>query len=356
MEVEADGASLQSRVLNRTLVEIANGNGGDLRATSKSPTEPAGGESSPNICVICLDDISEGCTAHPCLHADFDFVCLVSWLQEHTTCPLCKSGVVEVHYSSSSAGQSHIYTVSGRRDFASTVVPASRATTIAPTSQQYHRRSRCAAAPREDSSAAAADSEHALAVRRRRYVYAHGLRSLHVGASRYTGYLPDSALTPAAFAADEELCSRARTFLRRELLVFSFLDPFNDEEEQDRDRNSGGSGKETNNHQSPGRLPGRGRRMPPRTYLISYTLAILKTVDMQSPHASDLLGDFLGRANASLLLHELRAWLRAAPCRTLREWDAVVQYAQPLPGDDVPPSPASTSSTPVTLAGKRKRT
>ena len=42
-------------------------------------------------CVICLDEISEGATSLPCKHDHFDFLCLLSWLQERNTCPLCKS-------------------------------------------------------------------------------------------------------------------------------------------------------------------------------------------------------------------------------------------------------------------------
>ena len=44
-------------------------------------------------CSICLESISERAIASPCQHATFDFLCLVSWLQEHTTCPLCKAVV-----------------------------------------------------------------------------------------------------------------------------------------------------------------------------------------------------------------------------------------------------------------------
>lgn len=43
-----------------------------------------------NPCVICLDKITEPCVAQPCHHANFDFLCLVSWLEQQPTCPLCK--------------------------------------------------------------------------------------------------------------------------------------------------------------------------------------------------------------------------------------------------------------------------
>ena len=40
-------------------------------------------------CVICLEPIAERAVAAPCSHCSFDFICLVSWLQERSTCPLC---------------------------------------------------------------------------------------------------------------------------------------------------------------------------------------------------------------------------------------------------------------------------
>lgn len=43
----------------------------------------------PDPCVICLDSISERAVVCPCRHHSFDFLCLVSWLQERSTCPLC---------------------------------------------------------------------------------------------------------------------------------------------------------------------------------------------------------------------------------------------------------------------------
>ena len=49
-------------------------------------------------CVICLDDVVEQCEALPCRHNDFDYLCLITWLENCPTCPLCKSDVSEVRY------------------------------------------------------------------------------------------------------------------------------------------------------------------------------------------------------------------------------------------------------------------
>jgi hypothetical protein len=47
-------------------------------------------DESEDTCVICLQTVTERAITVPCNHYTFDFVCLVSWLQERSTCPLCK--------------------------------------------------------------------------------------------------------------------------------------------------------------------------------------------------------------------------------------------------------------------------
>ena len=42
-----------------------------------------------DCCVICLEQVSERAIALPCRHENFDFLCLLSWLQERSSCPLC---------------------------------------------------------------------------------------------------------------------------------------------------------------------------------------------------------------------------------------------------------------------------
>lgn len=41
-----------------------------------------------DLCVICLETISERAVALPCHHHNFDFLCFASWLQERPICPL----------------------------------------------------------------------------------------------------------------------------------------------------------------------------------------------------------------------------------------------------------------------------
>ncbi|KAF8250119.1 hypothetical protein K440DRAFT_597542, partial [Wilcoxina mikolae CBS 423.85] len=44
------------------------------------------------LCVICLESISESCKALPCQHS-YDYICLLTWLELRQTCPLCNATV-----------------------------------------------------------------------------------------------------------------------------------------------------------------------------------------------------------------------------------------------------------------------
>jgi hypothetical protein len=126
------------------------------------------------------------------------------------------------------------------------------------------------------------------------------------------------------FCSDEELVSRARMWLRRELQVFSFLsldDPDTDSTIQP-DGNNGGSSSST-------RTRVGHRRANNAEFLLEYIVAILKSVDIMGSagQAEDMLSDFLGRDNTKLFLHELRAWLRS-PFTKLEDWDRAVQYGE----------------------------
>lgn len=145
---------------------------------------------------------------------------------------------------------------------------------------------------------------------RRRHVYRHQLFSLRVGSNRLSQY---RELTPELFNSDENLVSRARKWIRRELQVFEFLNPGNDDEPSSVGR--------------PGGQRLANRRANNAEFLLEYIIAILRTVDIKGSagHAEDLLEEFIGRGNARLFLHELQSWLRS-PYNTLFDWDRHVQY------------------------------
>lgn len=243
-------------------------------------------DGAPDACTICLQPIAERAVAGPCNHLTFDFICLASWLQDHDTCPLCKATVVIVQYDWRSPTDYKTYHVHQARDERNAHSSTRRTEPLADAQDAY----------RETTLLTAADPS--LQFRRR--IYRNQLYALHVGSNTRSKF---ADFSPEAFAHSAELQSRARTFLRRELLLFTFLD---------RDPEMRVSG---------------------RQYLVEYIVAVLK---IHHPKAADgqaeeLLVQPLGRAIANQLLHELSSWLRSS-CMRLEEWDAIVQYRSS--GDD----------------------
>ena len=245
-------------------------------------------------CIICLDAISEPAIALPCRHQTFDFLCLVSWLQEKPNCPLCKTEIHHVEYDRRSPEDFQVYKIAlspnqVAKDSPNPTQPiTSTFNRSEPRSSLRPWRTRAYPRPGADS-----------AILRRRYIYRSRLYSLHVGTNRLSRFRD---LTTQTFRHDEELVSRARKWIRRELQVFEFL---NSEENKE----------------------GVGRRAQNAEFLLEYIIAILKTVDIKGScgQAEDMLQEFLGRDNTRLFLHELKAWLRS-PYVSLEDWDRHVQY------------------------------
>ncbi|KAF1970447.1 hypothetical protein BU23DRAFT_570832 [Bimuria novae-zelandiae CBS 107.79] len=241
-----------------------------------------------DVCVICLSAVTERAVAVPCNHCAFDFICLVSWTQQRPTCPLCKADVTAVQYDWRSP-----------TDFKHYAVPRPRnASTVSHPYHNLPHSSRLSRRPYERPQPDAA-------VLRRRHVYRHKLYSFHIGSNPFSGF---QEVTPEMVANSPELQSKARTWIRRELRVFTFL------------------------HTDPENGPSDGATTSSNAeFLLSYIVAILKRVDLKASdgHAENLLTDFLGRENARLFLHELYAWLRS-PFTKVVEWDREVQYEEPL--------------------------
>ncbi|KAK4038790.1 RING U-box [Parachaetomium inaequale] len=272
-------------------------------------------------CVICLDSVAEPCEAQPCRHGHFDYLCLVTWLQQRATCPICNSTVGQVRYELSEDGkEGKLYEV-----------PANESGTQgqqgSSSSSGNHAGRLTRTRPYEDE-----------AVRRRRLVYRHRLFSLRVGsnrrqpaASRYR------KLTPQLFKTNPELLSRARMWLRRELRVFRFLHPDSDANAPlDVAADSAGQCRPTK-----------------AEFLEEYVLAILRTLDTQGStgQAEEMIQEFLGRDHTRLFLHELRTWLRS-PYQTLREWDRVVQYARRADASWIAPQTPEDHDAPVHLRSR----
>lgn len=292
--METPYEDVESEILQATLQEI-----------SARDAAYADAAEEENPCVICLERISEPATAQPCQHSSFDFLCLVSWLQERSACPLCKAEVATVQYGYGPEKTQKTYVVTSTQKAKTDAPNSSRGT----RSHQYASRRGYASRGGQSSRGTTREWGQVRdlptpddALLKRRDVYRRQLYSLHVGSNRISRF---KDLTPALFARDTELVSRARKWIRRELQVFSFLYP-------DASAAPGSSGD---------------RRANNAEFLLEYIIAILKTVDIQGStgQTEEMLKDFLGRDNTRLFLHELRAWLRS-PFISLEDWDRNVQY------------------------------
>ncbi|KAJ4365786.1 hypothetical protein N0V83_008407 [Neocucurbitaria cava] len=254
-------------------------------------------DESEDACVICLSTITERALTVPCNHGTFDFVCLISWLQGRSACPLCKTEVTAVQYDWQSP--------TGFKSF-----PIQRSHPPKHTSSSVPTRPSLFASyglPRRPRGARRPYSPPVedLALRRRREVYRRNLYSFHVGSNRFSGYRD---ITPQMVASSSDLQSKARTWIRRELRVFSFL-------------NTGSTGSTATDLTTTSNAE----------FLLSYIVSILKMVDVKASngHAENLLTEFLGREYSRLFLHELSAWLRS-PFTKVDEWDRNVQYEQDI--------------------------
>ncbi|KAL2148113.1 hypothetical protein VTH82DRAFT_2215 [Thermothelomyces myriococcoides] len=307
-----ESEDIQARVLNATLVEIKT-----TRQTSTDSDE------SGDCCVICLDAISDPCAALPCGHAHFDFLCLVSWLQEHPNCPLCKANVYKVRYQDDQKAEA-FYRVPNASRVRNDGIDATNSTTTSDTPLRRRRftsqggllRERERRPPRPTPTV-----DEAIA--RRRYIYRHQLYSLR--SNRISRYRPHP--TPAQFASSPHLVSRARLWIRRELQVFSFLSySADDDDGHDEPGPTGMAAASSTSRED----RDRRRRRNNAEFLLEYIVAILKTVDIQGSagQAEAMLADFMGRDHARLFLHELRNWLRS-PAPGLAAWDREVQYPEP---------------------------
>lgn len=274
--MDTEDLDARSKILQTTLAEIS--------LKKEDDTEE-------DCCVICLERISEQAVAQPCKHDSFDFLCLISWLQERPSCPLCKAGIKTVQYEATG----HTFKTYEVPSTNKQPQPTPRTTT---SRRGYDHRGRRTYRPRREEAPRPTEDEALL---RRRHVYQAKLYSLHVGSNRVSRF---QDFTPQTFNRDSELVSRARKWIRRELHVFEFLSS----------DSPSSSDRKSNNAE----------------FLLEYIVAILKTVDIQGSggQAEDLIQEFLGRDNTRLFLHEMRAWLRS-PYTNLEDWDRNVQYSEP---------------------------
>ena len=265
-------------------------------------------------CVICLEYVSELAITKPCTH-EFDFLCIVNWLERNPTCPLCKSQVQTVEYDRASGQDVKIYPI----HHPAAVLPAERRLQpVSNRNRRCHSQRERLLRQRQPQNGHVSRT-HTITedpLSRRKHVYRGQHYSLHIGSNRVSRF---QELTPKRFREDDELISRARKWIRRELQVFEYL---------------------AQSSEAAAPSIGGTRRVGNPEYLLEWIIALLKSVNIKgsSGQAEDILQEFLGRDNARLFLHELRAWLRS-PYTSLQDWDRNVQYNETLePHLDAVPS------------------
>ncbi|KAF1982064.1 hypothetical protein K402DRAFT_307967, partial [Aulographum hederae CBS 113979] len=263
-------------------------------------------------CVICLDRITERAITQPCQHSTFDFICLVSWLHECSTCPLCKAEVREVHYNHTNRSTFQTYhVVATSLYFQPNFIPSPLLfprdrNRVGPQRLSHRGFQRPDARHRNF-----ADDDTTLL--QRRHIYRHQLYSLHVGENRISQY---REITPQIFARDAALQSRAREWIRRELQIFDYLNPTSPPLQGERAVGV-----------SEGERYAAARRARNSEFLLEYIVSLLRAYDLKDSdgRAARMLEDFLGPDDARLFLHELGSWLRS-PYMDLKLWDRHVRY------------------------------
>ncbi|GLB42610.1 putative zinc finger, C3HC4 type (RING finger) [Lyophyllum shimeji] len=252
-------------------------------------------------CSICLQEIVDRTVIPTCSH-EFCFECLKVWSEQSRRCPLC----------SQSIGEYLIHNIRSKYDFRRHHLTPLR--TSPPPEQRrtgpvevIRRRRTARDRERERRFREERETTDKLerSIEKRRWVYRHDLYAKHVASNSYTRYRPYP--TPAQFAASPELISKATTFLRRELRVWDHLDV---------------------------------------EFLTTFTISMMKSIDIRSESAIKLLAEFLdmdapyvegGRHfNAEHFAHEVYSYLRS-PFRDLFVYDTAVQYdavpeTSPSPG------------------------
>ncbi|KFH48361.1 hypothetical protein ACRE_008800 [Hapsidospora chrysogenum ATCC 11550] len=351
-------------------------------------------------CLFCLEDnVVEPCETIPCGHRQGCWACVLVWMIDRGYCALCRERIQRIVrgsdgdvYTQDDAANLDIRNTDGPPTFSGLLARATLQCQISreiakelrerwtrrnltPDSEMvdlieaWHRQGLIAVPARRFLLSAwqlcrrddrvgdrrPAQALHAFlsspswgddngldrALERRRTVYFHHRFSKHVGSNQSSKY---SEITPAMFLRDPALVSRARKWIRRELLVFDFLKVRLRRQSASRAFQApqiAGSSTAEDQVAEPSTAADQNPLGPPRPakhdmarrraqnaeFLLEFIIAILKTVDIKGSagQAENMISEYLGRRNTQLFLHELRAWLRS-PFTELEDWDRAVQY------------------------------
>ncbi|KAM4064547.1 ring finger domain-containing protein [Hirsutella rhossiliensis] len=265
-------------------------------------------------CVVCLDALAEPCQLFPCGHRNFHFACVHFWLLQNPgrMCPICKAPVYRAVHGPADLQQTHEYGPLGMRPPPNMTLADAQRGVQPPlnTALQFGRARSHTRGPRPWRARVERDEPAGLAFRRD--VYRRLRYSMHVGSNPVSRY---RELTRDSFRNDDELQRRAKTFLRRELRVFSWLTT------PDADDITPCVGE------SPQTFQDR-RRATTVERLLGHIIWLLQHFELRGSDGSveDVVTTHLGRENTRLLLHELHSFLRS-PYSALEDWDRVAQYS-----------------------------
>ncbi|KAI9060814.1 hypothetical protein FKP32DRAFT_1613453 [Trametes sanguinea] len=244
-------------------------------------------------CSICLQPYADRTVIPTCSH-EFCFECLLIWTEQSRRCPLCSQDIGKylMHHIRSKYDYQKHYLAPVR----TSPEPQAAAAARREIQQRAARRREVEWGRRRRREIEELD-ELERAIEKRRWVYRHNLYAKHVASNPYTRYRPFP--TPAQFSASQDSISRATSFIRRELMVWTGLDV---------------------------------------EFLTTFTISLMKSLDIRSEPAVRLLAEFLDmdaapgheRDNAEHFAHELYCYLRS-PFRDLTAYDSNVQVAVLFP-------------------------
>ncbi|KAH7925994.1 hypothetical protein BV22DRAFT_1010068 [Leucogyrophana mollusca] len=261
-----------------------------------SPTPDLDSQSSPrdedqaaeDHCSICLQSLGDRAVIPTCSH-DFCFECILMWSEQSRKCPLCSQLI----------GEYLIHHIRSKYDYQKHYLPPPRTSSpqLLPTGENRTRPLRNVRRERQWGRRARQEQDQAdqldRAIARRRWLYEHDLYAKHVASNSFTRYRPYPA--PSQFSASPDLISRMTAFLRRELQVWPNLDV---------------------------------------EFLTTFTISIMKSIDIRSESAVKLLSEFLDmdapyveghrHVNAEHFAHEIYSYLRS-PYRDLNTYDSLAQ-------------------------------
>lgn len=257
-------------------------------------------DSFEDHCSICLHQVIDRTIVPICSH-EFCFECLIIWCHQSRRCPLCSQAI----------GDHVIHQIRSSYDYQKQYLPPLKTNSPKPLQARSTAIDNRPARPprRERRWGRAEETERRerdrmeLSLAKRRWVYENDLYAKHVASNGYTRFR--SYPTPTQFAASPDMISRVTMFLRRELQVWVNLDV---------------------------------------EFLTTYTISLMKALDIRSESAVKLLAEFLDmdyapgerQRNAEHFAHEVYSFTRS-PYRDLFVYDGVVQYDD-VPAQEAPPA------------------